>query len=416
MPIIAQIRKMAAMTSVIRVLRAICLSALAVLLVLFAFIQIQQHLLRHRAERLLADFQTIRLHQSTWADAQALTTRWGAWGHYDGQCTASDCAYTVTLSDPVSRISRHMKSNAGWRLVMYLARAYIFLGGKIATFRVTFLVQDASIWRSGVWLNLQVPPHAKKDADYDGDYSLLLSARASDSLHETRHGPWILGADDQLADHPNYKEGRPSGCESCESSEVTFTPYISTAELRQVTSYDLSCLTRFHSCLDPPDVLPIARVWDAYPPPQPKAPAEQCGIPISARARDANDVLVVDMLSSKIVKRPAAEHPPGNDVQIANVRVVQPLKGTIASGELLDAVSIASHNRYVDSYFERAPENLQVGKRYVIFPDSTSHASQIGLDFCSVVDDTPAAREEVQQGIAQNDALRRTEEFGGKFW
>ena len=30
----------------------------------------------------------IRLYQSTWADAQWLMVRWGAWRHYDGSCTA----------------------------------------------------------------------------------------------------------------------------------------------------------------------------------------------------------------------------------------------------------------------------------------------------------------------------------------
>src|SRR5580692_8301208 len=96
---------------IIRILRAVCLSTLALLLVAFASVQIEQHLLRHRAERLLADFQSIRLHQSTWADAQTLMTRWGAWGHYDGQCSAADCAYTITLADPLNRLSDNIKSD-----------------------------------------------------------------------------------------------------------------------------------------------------------------------------------------------------------------------------------------------------------------------------------------------------------------
>jgi|ERR1017187_9079072 hypothetical protein len=285
-----------------RILRAVSLSGLALILVAFVFIQFEQHLLRHRAEHLLVDFQSIRLHRGTWVDAQALMTRWGAWGHYDGECTPSDCGYTITLSDPVTRVSRHANSDTEWHLIMYLARAYTFLGGKISTFRVNFLVQDGTIWRSSVWLNLQVPAYANKDADYG--YSLLLSARASDSLHAKPQGPWILGSDDQLADHPNYKEGRPSGCENCLSSQVTFTPYVSPAELKQLTAYNLSCLTRLHNCLDLPDVLPIVHEWEpARPLPLQKALPEHCGIPVFARARDATNVLVVDVLSSKVVRR-----------------------------------------------------------------------------------------------------------------
>jgi len=37
----------------------------------------QQHLLRHRAEQLIADMHQIRLYRSTWADAERLIDRWG---------------------------------------------------------------------------------------------------------------------------------------------------------------------------------------------------------------------------------------------------------------------------------------------------------------------------------------------------
>jgi hypothetical protein len=39
----------------------------------------------------------IRLYQSTWADAQRLMHRWGAWGHYEGTCTAASCKYEIEM-------------------------------------------------------------------------------------------------------------------------------------------------------------------------------------------------------------------------------------------------------------------------------------------------------------------------------
>jgi hypothetical protein len=294
---------------------------------------------------------------------------------------------------------------------------YRLLTGKIVIFHVNFIVQDATIWRSSVWLRLEVPPYTKKD--FDDGYSLLLSARASDSLHETiQHGPWILGADDQLADHPDYKEGRPSGCENCLPADVTFTPYIPPAELKQLTSYDLSCLTRFHSCSELHDVLPIAREWEPeYTQLHPRVPPDSCEIPVYARARDITDVLLVDVLSSKTVKRPTGEDPHEMDVQIADVRVIQILKGTFAAVGNYEAVpTTGDGNSYVDSYFEKWPQNLRVGQKYIVFSERTSKDSQIVINFCGAVEDTPAAREQVEQGIAQNDALRHPEEFGGKFW
>jgi len=57
---------------ILRILRVTALAVLAVVLLLFAVVQFQQHLLRWRAERLMADMHQIRLYQSNWADAQRL--------------------------------------------------------------------------------------------------------------------------------------------------------------------------------------------------------------------------------------------------------------------------------------------------------------------------------------------------------
>jgi hypothetical protein len=407
---------------IIRILRAVGLSALALLLVAFAFVQIEQRLLRHRAERLLADFRSIRLHQSTWADAQVLMTRWGAWGHYDGQCTASDCAYTIMLADPISRISNHIKSDTGWRLIHRAAQFYEFFGGKPGWLTVSFLVQDGVIWRSSVGLLLDVPPHTyEKDDDYG--YSLILSARASDSLRRKPDGPSVLGSDDQLADHPNYKAGRPGGCEICLMAKVTFTPYISSSELKEITSYNLSCLTNFHYCLNLPDVLPIARDWHLYPTmepaykePSPPTTPTPCAIPVFARARDATSILLVDAISSATTKEKSGDDlSDRRDIQTAKIRLLQTLKGIspFAPGESFNAVSWPGGDI---NFPWKAREQFESGKRYVIFLSPDRSLSPVSLDFCGLIESTPSALAQVSQGIAQNDVLRRPEEFGGRFW
>src|ERR1700679_451505 len=68
---------------------------LSLVLIAFLAVQTQQQMLRWHAERLMADMHQIRLYQSTWADAQRLMHRWGAWGHYDGNCTAASCKYEM---------------------------------------------------------------------------------------------------------------------------------------------------------------------------------------------------------------------------------------------------------------------------------------------------------------------------------
>ena len=404
-----------------RILRAGVLSGLAILLVAVAFVQIEQHLLRYRAERLLADFKSIRLHQSTWADAQTLMTRWGAWGHYDGQCTASDCTYTIRLADPTSRIANYIKSDTGWWLLRQVIRAYEFVGGKPGWLTVSFVVQDGVIWRSTVGLLLDVPSHTEKDDEYG--YSLMLLAKASDSLHQKKpHGPWVLGTDDQLADHPNYKEGRPSGCEVCLAVEVTFTPYISPAELKQVTSYNLSCFTNFRHCLNLPDVLPIARDWHLYPTTEPayKVPSEPtiprpCAIPIFVRSRDASSIMLVDAISSTITKPNSGEELLGHEyIQTTKVRLVQTLKGTspFTIGEVFNAVSWPGDS---SNYPTQEREQFETGKRYVIFPKVVEPPSPVYADFCGLIESTPSVVAQVNQGLTQNDVLRRPELFGRLF-
>jgi hypothetical protein len=397
----------------IRILRGIGISAVVLLLLGFGFVQLQQHLLRHHAERLLSDFQSIRLHQSTWADAQILMTRWGRWGHYDGTCTSADCEYTITLSDPVLRL--HPTTNTGWQIRLLLARVYMFLQGDPTTLRVRFKVQDGIVWRSSVWLNIFPPPAMK---DHEDGYALLLSARASDSLYAKPGGPWILGNDDQLAEHPDYKVGRPGGCTGCLREEVTFTPYISPDELKRLTAYDLSCLTRFHRCLNLPDVLPAAREWHLYPTTEPAyqvppPPTTQlpCAIPVFAHARDADSIVAVEVLSSRNTKEPGNVDPTKlRDAQRTQVRILQTLKGVIplAPGSLSEFDPWAGD----DNFPWQAPQRLDPGKQYILFSSEEAPPTS----FCGVVEDAPQVRQQIDQGMAQNDHLRRPDESVNLFW
>lgn len=61
-----------------RAFRIVCAAVFAVLVLAYAIVQSQQHLMRWRAERLMADMHRIRLYQSNWADAERLMHRWDA--------------------------------------------------------------------------------------------------------------------------------------------------------------------------------------------------------------------------------------------------------------------------------------------------------------------------------------------------
>src|SRR5580698_7204243 len=107
---------------------------LSLVLLAFLAVQTQQRMLRWRAERLLADMHQIRLYQTTWADAQRLMHRWGAWGHYDGSCTAESCKFEIEMDNS----PRH--AWLVWLLRHDRLNLYQWFGGRDSGFRTNFTV------------------------------------------------------------------------------------------------------------------------------------------------------------------------------------------------------------------------------------------------------------------------------------
>ena len=110
--------------SLARLSRAL-LWTIVVLLVLWAsLIKGPMFLTRWRMQRLLADFQSIYPTQSTWSDAQRLMSLWRQNWHYDGTCTATDCDYTIRVSDPYSRWRDRLSERQGeWLFRSHFSRS-----------------------------------------------------------------------------------------------------------------------------------------------------------------------------------------------------------------------------------------------------------------------------------------------------
>ena len=234
-----------------------------------------------------------------------------------------------------------------------------------------------------------------------------------------------MGGDEQLADHPYYKAGRPGGCDAnCEEAVVTYSPRTPSSEIDRLTSFNFSCLTQFSSCMELDQLLPAAKDWHLYHESDPAthwktSRAKPCDLPLWVIARDSCHALIVEGLSKRNVKvpgfsvvGPASGLSNGADLdrEEGRVKILTPLKD--APPWTRGAVVLA----YPYGANTEAAEHLFPGKRYIVFPVGDDRGdplltieSPIQLDRCGVWEDSPENRHEVEKGVAQNDELREAE-------
>jgi len=220
-----------------RMLRFAGIAVGAVVIALAGLIVIQRHILRWRAERLLADVRDLELGKSTWADAQRIMMHWGAWGHYDGSCTPQRCSYRIRLQGIECPPCVHDPSEA---LTLWATRD-AFIEGDLE-------VVDGVVWGKDFVVVLNVSGGPFRD---EYGYGLLASARTVWRTAEFNRY--------RSAGHPDYVVGHPGACEGCKSVYSKFTPFADPAEVRGLMDFNLDCLTRLFQCKDQIDIMPS--VW-----------------------------------------------------------------------------------------------------------------------------------------------------------
>ncbi len=409
----------------VRVVRLAGVVVVSLVLITFLAVQIQQRMLRWHAERLLADMHQIRLYESTWADAQRLMHRWGAWGHYDGSCTAESCKYEIEM-DSIDRYNPRVPRHAwlDWLLTHDRFNLYQWFGGRGSGVRASFTVHDGTIWRESTAMGVSVPRRRRMQRDIgadkilvfdDFDKSLSIGALSYQRLHRTLENPFVyMGGAEGLAQHPYYKVGRPGGCKiNCQIGVVYYSTHTPPAEIERLTSYDFSCFTRFNPCAEIEDLLPAAKEWHLYKEDELKQsslPEKPCDIPVWAMARDARYVLAVEALSTKIVK--GHEDYGEYHREVAKVRVVSSLKEP--APWLPGAIASTDHLYWADDASRSSEgEHMFPGRRYIVFAignddriQLVTKDSPLRFERCSVQEDTPEIRRELEKGFAQNDTLK----------
>src|SRR5262249_36974096 len=158
--------------------------------------------------------------------------------HYDGTCTNGRCQYQIVISDSSYRDDKW----TNWIAFHGGFRIYEWLGGRAFRLIASFTVWDGKILREEVGI---IVAGAETGNWYSSDefpLALMVQTKSRSRLRGSEADWWIMGSDEQLADHPYYKAGRPGGCEiNCEEAVVTYSTRTPNAEIECLTSFNFSC-------------------------------------------------------------------------------------------------------------------------------------------------------------------------------
>lgn len=292
-----------------RILKLGAMSALLTLTGAVVAIHAQQHILRHRAEDLLADIRRLSLREATHDDAQTFLQRWGPWSHFDGECSRERCDVNIELSDFAYR---HQQFFGAHRWIL---RPYTLVGGRPARILAGLTVRNGVVWGKSYTADIEVP--AKSFFDEYG-YTLIGEARSQSRF--------VSVFEPELQLHPDYMVGKPGGCKTCLMVYARFTPYAAPSDVQRLMQLDLSCLTRLRPCREQADIMPAA--WGQYLKEQGRSeaywkhPPGCSGNRTKLLARDADDVAIVRVLSNRVETGDC-----GDPYQVSTVQLVQRLKG-----------------------------------------------------------------------------------------
>jgi hypothetical protein len=352
---------------------------LALVVGLVVFVQIQQRTLRWRAERLLADMRELQSHKGTWSDAQKIMAKWGAWGSYDGSCTAEQCTYSIIISDALNAfVWGHFDR---YPFLRSLSRPCVFLGEKDAFVLVTLKIEGGIVTKSS---------YAMYVSDRSGNM-LIGRANAVNDFEPYEHG-----AERML--HPEYWTGKNGACTVCVKFETGYSPLAGRNKIRELTDFNFSCITRLLSCTTEADIMPS--LWKQYQEEQPGNVARmnalmECKVPLEFYGREDSNIDIADIISRH---GPMASG--GSTDWSARLRVIRSLKGEMPWPQ--DKILTASESDRGEEIHGWGSTDMLAGKRYIIFgeiQEDESDKKALVLDNCGVVPYNEQNLSAIQRGI-----------------
>lgn len=383
-----------------KVLKISGFALLALIALPAVYVQIQQHILRWRAEQLLADIREIQMGKSTWADAQRLMNRWGAWGGYEGSCTAERCDYQISIEDAFRAFPSYWMPTGEIRgdpreCCQWLRKPYMALGGRFAVVSARIEVKSGVIWTKTYGVETDV------SCCGENQYPLMGYAEGV-----TRFSPGRFWR--ALDRHSEYSVATAQHCTVCEAIDAHFTPTADSGVVRQFFDFNLDCLTRRKECEHPAELMPSAAQLEERDNELPKIEVirDSCGYPLEWVGREFKYAAVAEVVSNRTSLEWGGSH-----AQWAQVRLLRSLKNGALSQQpaVLREEPIGSPDSILPGGGRAG--DVRPGTQLIVlferpFDDITS--SSIGNGVCSFVTYSDNNLAAIKRGI-QRDALSKAQ-------
>lgn len=363
-----------------RMLRVAAAALLALVAGLALFVQIEQRILRSRAERLLADVREMQSHPGTWTDAQKFIQRWRPWGLGESYCTPEKCFFYARLVDPVGAFllgNDDRPPKLHWLIwpSQLLGEKFTFIE---ASLRVSHGIMEESRFRMNFW------------GQDEGMERAVDTFTTADNFRAER------------LQHPDYyaeKYPETYQCEGCIRFETGFTPFAGRDKIRELTDFNFSCITRWRPCTTEAEVMPSA--WKLFEAELPykesfRKALNECKVPPEAFGREDHTIVIADVIS---VQGPIRT---GNwTAWSARLKIARSLKGQLPwpQSKILRA---SNEGQNEDIYYWRGVPEIAAGGRYILFGNLTEDQTgrpELSLDGCGVVSYSDQNLSAFQRGI-----------------
>jgi hypothetical protein len=280
-------------------------------------------------------------------------------------------------------------------------------GGGLRQIQAMFLVQDGVVRRMGLSIDMTVSPLAKGAQPSCCGDELIVSTLSLPSLR--LGNGWDF--EEAPLSHPDYVANRPGGCTFCLMGRVQYADSLAPAEAARLSDFQLSCATRWSSCLTLEELDPAARDWHLYEPPWGEAPTQMepnldptayCKVPAYVRGRDAGSVWLVEALGDSRVKGLS----PDADFFAAEtpIRFLSVLKGAALSSV---PETIVTRGRETTPAGPGLAPLMRKGETYAVLMEWDG-ASDRPLSFgpCEAMTWSAANADEVRRGMGLVDPIR----------